>query len=180
MDGTIGEIRHFAATFAPRNWAFCNGQIIAIQANTALFAILGTTYGGNGTSNFRLPDLGGRIVIGTGTGPGTSNYTLGENGGINNVTLLTSNLPLHTHGSTASIAIPAIGDGGNANTPDGNILASVANMYNSTSPGEDDLKPASLTVTLTPTGLGQPLSIMQPTIGINYIICMYGSFPARN
>lgn len=180
MDGTIGEIRQFAANFAPRNWAFCNGQIVAIQSNTALFSILGTTYGGNGTTNFALPNLAGRVIIGPGTGPGTSDYVIGETGGANTIALTTQNLPAHTHGATATVTVPSYGDDGNTNTPDRNALAAKPNMY-STLAGEDSMKQVSFSVTLSPAGgPGNPISIMQPTIGINYIICLYGNFPARS
>lgn len=179
MDGTIGEIRHFAANFAPHNWAYCSGQIIAIQSNTALFSILGTTYGGNGTSNFQLPNFGGRIAIGAGQGPGLSFYDLGETAGTNGTTLLTSNLPTHTHTASAAITIPAYSDEGDTNTPNGNILAAKSNMYWN-AVADTALKPAPFSVTVGIAGGSTPLSIMQPTIGMNYIICMRGNFPSRN
>jgi microcystin-dependent protein len=97
MDGTIAEIRLFAGNFAPRNWAFCNGQIMAISQNTALFSILGTTFGGNGQTTFALPDFRGRFPVGPGQGPGLTNHDLGEVSGSETVTLSTAQMPLHTH-----------------------------------------------------------------------------------
>ena len=97
MEGTIGEIRMFAGTFAPRTWAYCNNQLISIATNTALFSILGTTYGGNGQTTFALPDFRGRVAVGTGQGPGLSNIVLGQMAGTPTVTLLTTNMPAHNH-----------------------------------------------------------------------------------
>src|SRR5437660_12354605 len=96
-DPMIGEIRMFAGNFAPMNWAFCNGQLLAIQSNTALFSILGTTYGGNGTTTFALPNLQCRVPVAAGAGPGLSDRLLGEEGGVENVSLLISEMPSHTH-----------------------------------------------------------------------------------
>src|SRR5688572_5778483 len=96
----IGEIRMWAGNFAPKNWALCNGQILAIASNTALFSILGTTYGGNGTTTFGLPDLRGRVPLGQGQGPGLTPRSLGEIGGEESVVILTSEMPAHTHTST--------------------------------------------------------------------------------
>src|SRR5437899_12703586 len=97
MTPFIGEIVMFAGNFAPRGWAFCNGQILSIAQNTALFSILGTTYGGNGQTTFALPDLRGRVPMHPGQGPGLTNHTLGEVAGSETTTLLSSNMPQHTH-----------------------------------------------------------------------------------
>src|SRR3982074_103263 len=97
MDGYIGEIRMFAGNFAPRNWATCDGQLLAIAQNTALFSILGTTYGGNGQTTFALPDLRGRGPTHAGQGPGLTNHVLGETGGAENVTLTVGQIPVHNH-----------------------------------------------------------------------------------
>ncbi|KAF2082461.1 phage tail protein [Flavobacterium sharifuzzamanii] len=179
MEGTVGEIRHLAANFAPRNWAFCMGQTIAIQSNTALFSIIGTIYGGNGTTNFKLPDFGGRVAIGMGNGNGLTPYTLGEAAGVNQTSLLTSNMPAHTHTASAVVKIPAYSDTGDSSTPNGNILAAKASMY-STVPSDTTMKATNFTVTTGISGQSQPLSLMQPTIGMNYIICLFGDFPQRN
>src|SRR5215472_14207563 len=118
----LGEIFMFAGNFAPRGYALCNGQLMSIQQNTALFSILGTTYGGNGTTTFALPDLRGRSPIGTGQGPGLTDIVLGEMAGTENVTLTTNNMPSHTHSlnadsNPASVSAPAgsvLADSGNA------------------------------------------------------------------
>ncbi|MBS7255795.1 phage tail protein [Flavobacterium branchiicola] len=179
MDGTIGEIRHFAAGFTPRNWAPCNGGLVAIRSNTALFSIIGTYYGGDGSTTFGLPDFGGRVAIGMGQGPGLTDYIIGEKAGLNTVMLTTAELPQHTHVSSAAVAIPAYSDFGDANTPGGNILAAKGAMYSSVA-GEDEMRSTTYNVTVTPIGSNQPLSIMQPTIGMNYIICLTGTFPSRS
>jgi microcystin-dependent protein len=102
MEGYIGEIRLFAASFAPKNWAYCQAQILALQSNTALYSILGTTYGGNGQSTFGLPDLQGRVAIGVGQGPGLQNYALGQKAGTETLSLGIANMPAHTHTATFS------------------------------------------------------------------------------
>ncbi|WP_264537896.1 phage tail protein [Flavobacterium sp. N1736] len=178
MDGTVGEIRLFAANFVPRNWAFCNGTLIQIRSNTALYSILGTVYGGDGTNTFGLPDLRGRVVVGAGQSAGLSFYGLGQMGGTNSVTLLETNLPPHTHISSGSVSIPAYSDGGNANTPSGNILASVSAMY-SDQGGDSKMKPTTYPVAVSFTGNGNPLPLNQPSLGMNYIVCMFGEFPQR-
>lgn len=178
MEGTIGEIRLFAATFAPKNWSYCNGSLIAIRTNTALYSILGTTYGGDGIQTFALPDLRGRTAIGAGQGPGLSYYALGELMGNNTVTLLTSNLPPHTHSASANVVIPAYSDEGGANTPAGNVLAAKSDMYTNEA-GDTALKPIHFNATVGVAGSNSPLNITQPSLGMNYIICMYGVFPAR-
>src|SRR6185295_12464655 len=113
----IGMIVMFAGNFAPRNWAFCNGQLLSIAQNTALFSILGTTYGGDGRTTFALPDLRGRVPIHPGQGPGTSNYSLGQQGGVENVTVTQNQLPAHSHG------VNAVAQGGNQASPVGNLPA---------------------------------------------------------
>lgn len=100
MDGTIGEIRYFAGNFEPRNWAYCAGQITSIQANTALFSLLGTTYGGNGSTNFAYPDFRGRVAVGAGAGNGLTPRSIGEFNGAENVPINMANMPVHTHAAT--------------------------------------------------------------------------------
>lgn len=180
MEGTIGEIRLFAATFSPRNWWYCDGSIIAIRSNTALFSILGTTYGGDGTTTFALPDFRGRTVIGAGEGPGLTEAVLGEKAGTNSVTLNITNLPAHTHQTAPTqINIPAFSDEGNTNVPSGHVLAAKPNMYTSEA-GDSDLRAATVSTVISPSGNNQALSINQPSLGMNYIVCLTGVFPARN
>ncbi len=176
MEGTIGEIRLFAGNFNPKTWAFCNGQILSIVQNQALFAILGTTYGGDGRTTFALPDFRGRVAIGAGQGPGLSPYTLGEQTGSPTVTLTTPNLPPHTHNQMASSGEPT------QNSAQG---ASLASNGRSTTPPMPNIYtnyniPVPMNSVTAPTGNNQPLSIVQPVLGMNYIICLYGMFPPRD
>lgn len=181
MEGTIGEIRMFAATFAPKTWNYCDGSIINIASNTALFSILGTTYGGNGTTNFALPDLRGRVALGAGNAVTGTVYPLGQKAGANTVTLGVGNLPPHTHSGTASISIPVYSEAGNSADANGMHLASLNGMYAPSSSGTDsNLAPFAATVTDGVSGSSQPISLMKAGLGMNYIICMYGVFPYRN
>jgi microcystin-dependent protein len=175
MEGTIGEIRLFAGNFAPKNWSFCNGSLIAIQTNTALFSILGTTYGGNGTTNFALPNLQGRIPVGTGQGPGLTNYVLGEVTGVESTTLTPNNLPSHTH------TMMATADGAATNVAAGASLAS--NPRGGTMPNIYEAGAANQTPMASqtgPAGSSQPISVVQPVLALEYIVCMYGVYPSRN
>lgn len=178
MEGTIGEVRMFAGTFAPRTWALCNGQLISISQNTALFSILGTTYGGNGQTNFALPDFQGRVAVGTGTGPGLPNVQLGEKAGVNNVTLLSSNMPAHNHQVVGNLSPQAATDGALTTDPTGKYTGP-GQFYT----GASDLvnmAPIAVNITSSIAGNSQPFSIMQPYLGMNYIICMFGIFPSRD
>jgi microcystin-dependent protein len=180
MEGTIGEIRMFAGTFAPRTWALCNGQLISIATNTALFSILGTTYGGNGQVNFALPDFQGRVAVGTGTGPGLPNVQLGQKAGTNTVTLTTANMPAHNHQVVGNVNMPCWNDEGTTPNPGSGFPASAApaNNYAPTSDAVMGNIPVNLPTTVN--GNSSPFSIMQPYLGMNYIICMFGIFPSRD
>jgi microcystin-dependent protein len=173
MEGTMATILLFAGNFAPRNWGFCDGSIIAIQSNTALFSLLGTTYGGNGTTTFALPDLRGRVAVGTGNGPGLSGYQLGQVGGSETVTLNVNNIPAHSH----AVRVPTTDGAATSDDPNGNILAlqgssvyAAANTATGSYGG----------VTDSLVGGSQPISILQPYLALNYVICMYGIYPSRN
>lgn len=186
MEGMIGEIRMFAGNFAPKSWAFCSGQIINISSNTALYSILGTYYGGNGSTTFALPDLRGRMAVGVGNGPGLSPITLGQKAGVETITLTTDNIPAHTHvgagNFTGSWKMPASTESGAA-VPTGNAIAVTSqNMFD---PGTDSpLAPGSISGTITaaisPNGGGFPFSVVGPCIAIYYVICQYGVYPSRN
>jgi len=183
MEGTIGEIRMFAGTFAPKNWAFCQNQLLPISQNTALFSILGTTYGGNGQTTFALPDFRGRVAVGAGTGPGLANVQLGQQSGTPTVTLLTTNMPAHNHAFTnGSATVPCSTAAGNADSPAGNIPAGSATDENYAAPGaaNGNMNPLAVSGTVGVAGGSQPFSIMQPYLGMNYVICMFGIFPSRN
>lgn len=176
----LGSIFLFAGTFAPRGYMFCNGAQLSIAQNTALFAILGTTYGGNGTTTFALPDLQGRVPVGFGQGGGLSNYALGQRGGAEFVTLLTNNLPAHTH------TVNAVSTVGNTSSPAGALLATggvthpappfptPANFSNATA---NTTMAASM---ISGGGSGTAHANVQPYLCLIYIIAVQGIFPSRN
>jgi microcystin-dependent protein len=169
----LGEIRMFAGNFAPRGFAFCSGQILSIAQNTALFSLLGTTYGGNGTTTFALPDLRGRVPIHQGQGPGLSNYVLGQMTGVENVTLLPTQMPSHNH------LVNAVGAGGNQDSPvNGYPAVESTGTSKNYSNGGTTGQMASNTVATT--GGGQPHTNVQPCTCINFIIALEGIYPARN
>jgi microcystin-dependent protein len=178
----IAEIRLFAGNFAPRGWAFCNGQILSIAQNTALFSLLGTTYGGNGQTTFALPDLRGRVPISPGQGPGLPSYTLGQQGGAPSHTLITTEMPAHTHATQVSIKAfeDSFGGAGDSPSPTNHYWSSVASgaPYNSTS--NTTMNPGAVQATLGVAGGSQPHNNMQPYTAINYIIALEGIYPSRN
>lgn len=178
MEGTIGEIRMFAATFAPKSWNYCDGSIINIKSNTALYSIIGTTYGGDGVNTFALPDLRSRTAMGAGQGPGLSYYALGQKSGAAGITLTEANLPPHTHGATTSISVPASSEGGSITTPSGSILAAKAKQYSNEA--DVALKAFTSPLSMYPAGGSSSIPLAQPALGMNYIICMFGVFPSRN
>ncbi len=178
MEGTIAEIRMFAGNFPPRTWLFCAGQTISIASNTAMFALLGTTFGGNGTTTYAIPDFRGRVAVGTGTGPGLPNVQLGEIAGFPTATLLTSNMPSHNHAVTGTVTPQAASDGALNTDPTNRRLGPGAFYSGGTT--LVNMAPAVTNLTVGAAGGGQPFSIMQPYLGMNYIICQFGIFPSRN
>lgn len=176
-DAYTGEIRVFAGNFAPYGWAFCDGQLLAIQQYAALFSILGTQYGGNGTSNFALPNLQGSVPIGQGTGQGLTLRTVGDSGGGATVTLTTGDIPAHNH-----VPVGYASDG-TVRTPAGNVWAetSVTSRHGAT---KTPLYNATADSPMSPLALGlsgssMPHNNMQPFLGLNFIICLNGEFPQR-
>lgn len=173
MEGTIAEIRNFAGNFAPRGWLFCNGSLQSIAQNTALFSLLGTTYGGDGQSTFGLPDLRSRIAVGTGQGPGLSQKNLGEMAGSETITIKTANLPTHTHTMNASSETASVG------TPAANSLG--ANARGGITPFAPGVtSQVAMGSTTGVTGSNSPVNNTQPYLGMNYIICSEGIYPSRN
>ncbi len=170
-DPFVAEIRIYPFNFAPRGWAFCNGQILPLSQNTALFSLLGTTYGGNGQSNFALPDLQGSVPMHPGQGPGLSLHDLGEVGGAATVTLLESEMPVHAHGVTVSQ-----GDAISI-SPENNLFATGIGGIAAYAP----LAQAPLTpsVLLPAAGGGLPHNNMQPYLTLNFCIALQGVFPPR-
>ena len=172
----IGQITLFGGNFAPRGWAFCDGQLLSISQNTALFSILGTTFGGNGQTTFGLPDLRGRVPMHPGSGPGLSARFLGEQGGVESVTLLATQMPPHNHqlnasSTDATTPVPTNNVLAKANDP--NTLNEI-NSFAATS--NTNLSPGSI----GQAGGGQPHSNVQPYTCINYIIALEGIYPSRN
>jgi len=185
----LSEIDWFAFNFPPRGYAQCNGQLLPINQNQALFSLLGTTYGGNGQTTFALPDLRGRIAVGYGQGPGLSDYSLGQKSGTEAVTLTVNELPTHNHvvDITGLTATARCNDGpANQHTPGGNVPAvgttASTTVYSNAAP--DALMSASAlavggTVTATPAGGSQPHLNVQPYLAINFCIALQGIFPSR-
>ena len=168
----IGQISIYAFNFAPRGWMPCDGRLLHIAQYQALFALIGTTYGGNGVTTFALPDLRGRIVVGPGNGPGLTPKTLGEMGGTETNTLLISNLPPHNH------SINAVSTEGNQNSPTGNLPADTKTL-------DKEYSNAAANTTMKTsmvgnTGNGTPVNNMQPYLSIGYYIATVGIFPSRD
>jgi microcystin-dependent protein len=166
----IGEIRMFAGNFNPAGWEFCNGQLLPIAENEALFNLIGTTYGGDGQENFALPNLQSRVPIHMGSNAGTS-YQLAEMGGVESVTLTTQQIPIHNHAFLASTGP------GNNNLPSGNVVAESASVKIYI---EDTPTAAMNSSAIGPAGGSQPHDNMQPFLCINYIISLFGIFPTQN
>lgn len=169
-DPFVGEIRIFCGNFAPRGWAFCQGQVLPIAQNTALFALLGTQYGGDGQSTFALPDLRGRFPMFWGRGPGLSDRTIGDREGTGAVTLLASEMPTHSHALGASAAAAS------TDAPAAALLAVPTVAVYGT--GAD---PVALSgETLGVAGSGLPHENRQPFLALNFIIALQGIFPPRS
>lgn len=166
----LGTVNLFAGNFAPRGWAIASGQILPIAQNTALFALLGTTYGGNGQTTFALPDLRGRAPIHFGQGPGLPNIDIGEVSGTETVSLIASEMPSHNHTMNVSSAK------GNTVNPNNNYLAATPAFIQYSS-GPANTTTAAIT---NFSGNGQPHNNMQPYIVMNYCVALEGLFPSRN
>lgn len=173
QQGFIGEIRMFAGNFPPQNWAFCDGQLLSIAQNTALFSIVGTMYGGNGQTTFALPDLRGRVAIHAGQGPGLTNRQQGSIGGTETTTLTLANLPAHSHtvAPRASIGV------GTTNDPTGSFPANTSVLDKEYAASSNATMGTTTTAT---TGDNASFSNMQPYGTVRYIICLFGVYPPRN
>jgi len=181
MEGMIGEIRLFGSNFAPRTWAFCEGQLLPISQNMALFSIIGTIYGGDGRTTFALPDMRGRTVLHPGTGPGLSFHQQGQRSGTEYNILNLTQLPSHNHVASVSVSPPASGEEGNSETPVGNVYAATeeGTPYATSSDGST-MAASPGSATIANNGGGQQVNNMQPYLAINYIICLQGVFPSRS
>ena len=168
----LGQITIVGFNFAPRGWALCNGQILPIAQNTALFSLLGTTYGGNGQTTFALPNLQGRVPIHFGQGPGLSSYDLGQAAGTENTTLTINQMPSHIHAQSAQLVN---GSETNDASPSNNYPAKTGAYATTT-----DNTTFGGTSQTGPTGGSQPFGILQPYLALNFCIALEGIFPSRN
>jgi microcystin-dependent protein len=198
MDAFLSMITAFGCNFVIRNWGACNGTLIPVSQNTALFSLIGTQFGGNGVSSFGLPDLRGRSPVGYGNGPGLSHISIGEKSGQESVTLMQANLPAHSHtlnltGQTgpASGTLNVSTNAANTSDPDGNYLgvgSGAIQTYSTTlssPPGtqaavEVPAQQVQVSGQTLPTGGSLPFDIRNPYLGVNYQICMYGIYPSRS
>ena len=167
----VGQIRIFAGNFAPQGWVFCDGQLLSIAENSVLFALIGTTYGGDGVNTFAVPDLRGRLPIDKGQGPSTSSYVIGQSGGVENVTLTTQQIPSHAH------TVSATGNPGSTDKPSNAVPA----LYPDGIPVDGinisgTMNPASI----SNTGGSQPHNNVKPYVAVRYIIALFGIFPTQN
>lgn len=182
----LGSLCIFGGNFAPRNYAMAQGQLLPISSNSALFSLLGTTYGGDGRTTFALPDLRGRAAIGFGRGPGLTDYRLGQFGGVEAVALSVQQMPVHTHVPTTTATLNASAGSGAVNSAEGNALFSATRtdtgptIYVTTAPNVA-MKAGSVTVTteIANTGGSQAHENRMPYLAMNYIIAMQGVFPSR-
>lgn len=183
----LAQIIMFGGNFAPRSWAYCDGQLLPISQYTALFSILGTTYGGDGRTTFALPDLRGRVPIHAGSGPGLSTYRLGDRGGVEDVTLNTTQIPAHSHAATATSTASMLAESreGTVSTPAGNMLAAGSNIFRPNARTDDvAMDPAMVSVetSVQTQNAGGNLSHtnLQPFLSVHYIIALQGLFPSRS
>jgi microcystin-dependent protein len=176
MEPFIGQVMLFAGNFAPRGWAFCDGTLLPVAQNTALFSILGTIYGGDGRTTFALPDLRGRVAISPGNGAGLDNYSVGQKGGAEKVTLSIEEMPSHSHTGSAQLAgADPITRGTGTNSPKDSVPG-VGGVYGTAA--NTTMKPAA--VDNNNTGGDQAHENRQPFLAINYIIALEGVYPPRN
>lgn len=184
MEVYIGTICAFGFNFAPYGWFECQGQLVPISQYTALFSLLGTYYGGNGTSNFGLPNFQGVVAKGMGQGPGLQDYIIGETGGATSVSILYSNMPAHSHTFTMTMNVDAQGNTGNTGNPNGAFLATGnGSAYASAATAGAKMKISSsggVTLSTDSAGSATPITLQAPTQVMNYCICNYGIFPSRN
>jgi len=190
MEAFLSTILIWPPNFAPNGWALCAGQLMSISQNTALFSLLGTTYGGDGISTFGLPNLQGRVPVGAGQGLGLSPYNIGDTGGVESVTLAINTIPQHSHSATQnlSVSLPAVTTTGTTNQPSPSVAPAAptdaarnpVNIYSNATPTQNLGQPSiSGTISIGSTGSGLPHENRQPYLALNYIIALQGIFPSR-
>lgn len=176
----MAVITPVAYDFTPRFWLQCNGQLLSISTNSALFSLLGTTYGGNGVTTFQLPDLRGRTAVGTGTGTLGTTYVLGQIGGNSTATLVLNNMPAHNHNGPINISLGASNTSGyDTIAESNNIAGGIANSF-STNNNTPMAKPLSMQASIGNAGGNTAFSVLSPSLALNYLICIQGIFPSRN
>lgn len=178
MEGVLAVVTCFAADFAPRGWALCNGQTLAIATNQALFSLLGTTFGGNGIQTFALPDLRGRVPVSTGSGAGLTSYVQGQSGGNESSLVTINNMPSHTHTGSLTLTIDADSSDGGVPRAVNTFPAKLSNSYAAVANGV--MAAPNYNVVVGVSGNSQPVSVLSPYLAMNYIICLQGLFPSRN
>lgn len=179
MDQFVGLINAFGFNFAPSGWLTCSGQYLPIQQYTVVFALLGTYYGGNGTTTFALPNLNGSVALGMGQGSGLSNYDIGETGGQDTVTLSILNMPAHNH--TLNVAIKANNAGAGTDSPVNNFPAGDGGGENYYAPAsQQGTLMAPITATIYPTSGSNPIDIRRPYVAMTYCIAVTGVYPSRS
>ena len=178
MEGMIGEIRMFGGNFAPRTWALCEGQLLPISQNTALFSILGTIYGGDGRTTFGLPELRGRAPIQHGRGPGLSDYRQGAKGGTERVILNQTEIPAHTHAADFKVGVSS--KPADTDDPSGSVFGVGSDDAFREEAANATMDASSVSGTIANTGGSQAHTNMQPYLAINFIICLQGVFPSRS
>jgi microcystin-dependent protein len=177
-DYFLGEIRMFAGNFAMRGWAMCNGQLLSINQYTALFSLLGTTYGGDGRVNFALPDMRGRVPVSWGSGPGLTPRTMGENSGSEAVTLTLNEIPLHSHQFSVTNTDATISDVSNTVLPGKATKSATPELY--ADPGTSGTATTLDATAVTPTGGSQAHPNIMPSLVLTFNIALQGIFPSRN
>ena len=181
-DPTIGNITVFAGNFAPVSWMFCQGQLISIAQYTALYSIIGTTYGGDGIENFALPDFRSRVAVGTGQAPGMAMYQLGELGGQEAIVLSINNLPAHTHPLPVT---PIVGNPyvapipGNLSAPEADVPAITTNINSYNTEGTGSMAVTTVTTNTVANGGYAAMPVLSPVLAMNFVIAVEGIYPSR-
>jgi microcystin-dependent protein len=176
----LGQITMFGGNFAPRGFAFCNGQLLAIAQNQALFALLGTAYGGNGIQNFGLPNLQSSLAVDVGHGPGLSNYNLGQTGGTTSITITSATMPIHNHTLNATAGQASTASIGNTVIP-GQPTVAKAEFYAAQGQGQPPVDVNKLNSAVCgPAGGSQPHTNLMPSLCITFVIALQGIFPSRS
>ncbi len=176
---TIGQVTMVGFNFAPVDWALCNGQLLSIAENDALFALIGTVYGGDGQNTFALPDMRGRMPINQGQGPGLSNYVIGQSGGTETVTLTPQQMPQHNHVLSQTVTHPCNSGAGDSNSPAGKFYSGGTGGEDYSTITDATMSAIPFTTSIASAGGNQPHSNLSPSLCVNFVISLFGIFPQR-